>query len=56
MAITYVQGSRTSGLLRWVGMGAAKAALEFLPVVSQALANRGMAVNAISPGRQGTLC
>jgi NAD(P)-dependent dehydrogenase (short-subunit alcohol dehydrogenase family) len=50
-AITYAQGSRTGGLLPWVGMGSAKAALESLVrYFAVALARRGITVNAISPG------
>lgn len=51
VAITYAQGSRTGGLLPWVGMGSAKAALESLVrYFGVALAKRGITVNAISPG------
>ena len=51
IAITYAQGSRTGGLLPWVGMGSAKAALESLVrYFAVALAKRGITVNAISPG------
>ena len=51
LAITYAQGSRTGGLLPWVGMGSAKAALESLiRYFAVALAKRGITVNAISPG------
>jgi NAD(P)-dependent dehydrogenase (short-subunit alcohol dehydrogenase family) len=50
-AITYAEGSRTGGLLPWVGMGSAKAALESLVrYFAVALAQRGITVNAISPG------
>ncbi len=50
-AITYAEGSRTGGLLPWVGMGSAKAALESLVrYFAVALAKRGITVNAISPG------
>ena len=50
-AITYAQGSRTGGLLPWVGMGCAKAAMESLVrYFAVALAKRGITVNAISPG------
>jgi enoyl-[acyl-carrier protein] reductase III len=50
-AITYATGSRTGGLLPWVGMGSAKAALESLVrYFAVALAKRGITVNAISPG------
>jgi len=51
LAITYAQGSRTGGLLPWVGMGSAKAAMESLVrYFAVALAKRGITVNAISPG------
>jgi len=51
IAITYAQGSRTGGLLPWVAMGSAKAALESLVrYFAVALARRGITVNAISPG------
>lgn len=51
IAITYAQGSRTGGLLPWVGMGSAKAAMECLVrYFAVALAQRGITVNAISPG------
>lgn len=50
-AITYAEGSRTGGLLPWVGMGSAKAALESLVrYFAVALAKSGITVNAISPG------
>ena len=50
-ALTYAGGSRTGGLLPWVGMGSAKAALESLVrYFAVALAKRGITVNAISPG------
>jgi NAD(P)-dependent dehydrogenase (short-subunit alcohol dehydrogenase family) len=50
-AITYAEGSRTGGLLPWVGMGSAKAALESLVrYFAVALAKRRITVNAISPG------
>jgi NAD(P)-dependent dehydrogenase (short-subunit alcohol dehydrogenase family) len=50
-AITYAEGSRTGGLLPWVGMGCAKAAMESLVrYLAVALAKRGITVNAISPG------
>ena len=50
-AITYAEGSRTGGLLPWVGMGSAKAALESLVrYFAVAVAKRGITVNAISPG------
>jgi len=51
LAITYATGSRTGSLQPWVGMGAAKAALEALVrYYAVALARRGITVNAISPG------
>ena len=51
IAITYAQGSRTGGLLPWVAMGSAKAAMESLVrYFAVALAGRGITVNAISPG------
>jgi NAD(P)-dependent dehydrogenase (short-subunit alcohol dehydrogenase family) len=51
LAITYAQGSRTGGLQPWVAMGSAKAALESLVrYFAVTLANRGITVNAISPG------
>lgn len=51
VAITYAQGSRTGGLLPWVGMGSAKAAMESLVrYFAVALASQGITVNAISPG------
>ena len=51
IAITYGTGSRTGGLQPWVGMGAAKAALQSLvQYFAVALAKQGITVNAISPG------
>jgi enoyl-[acyl-carrier protein] reductase III len=51
LAIIYAQGSRTGGLLPWVGMGSAKAAMESLVrYFAVALAKRRITVNAISPG------
>jgi len=51
LAITYATGSRTGSLQPWVGIGAAKAALESLVrYFAVALAKRGITVNAISPG------
>src|SRR5438093_3397631 len=51
IALTYAPGSRTGGLLPWVGMGSAKAALESLVrYFAVALAKRGITVHAISPG------
>ncbi|HYN82356.1 MAG TPA: SDR family oxidoreductase [Gemmatimonadaceae bacterium] len=50
-AITYATGSRTGGLQPWVAMGSAKAALESLVrYFAVAVAQRGITVNAISPG------
>src|SRR5260221_11203311 len=50
-AITYGAGSRTGGLLPWVGMGAAKAAMEAtVRYFAVAVAKRGITVNSISPG------
>jgi len=51
IALTYAEGSRTGGLQPWVAMGSAKAALESLVrYFAVALAERGITVNAISPG------
>src|SRR5437870_9495376 len=51
IAITYGTGSRTGGLLPWVAMGSAKAAMESLVrYFAVAFARRGITVNAISPG------
>jgi enoyl-[acyl-carrier protein] reductase III len=51
VAVTYATGSRTGGLHPWVGMGAAKAAMESLVrYFAVALAKRGITVNIISPG------
>src|SRR6185436_1983183 len=51
IAITYGTGSRTGGLLPWVAMGSAKAAMESLVrYFAVAFAKRGITVNAISPG------
>jgi enoyl-[acyl-carrier protein] reductase III len=51
LAITYAPGSRTGGLQPWVAMGSAKAAMESLVrYFAVSLANRGITVNAISPG------
>ena len=51
LVITYATGSRTGSLQPWVGMGAAKAALEALVrYYAVALGGRGITVNAISPG------
>src|SRR5947199_612943 len=51
LAISYNGGVRTGGLLPWVAMGSAKAAMESLVrYFAVALARRGITVNAISPG------
>ena len=51
VAITYAPGARTGSWQPWVGMGAAKAALEALVrYFAVALASRGITVNAVSPG------
>lgn len=51
IAITYAPGSRTGGLLPWVAMGSAKAAMESLVrYFAVTLAKKGITVNAISPG------
>ena len=51
IAITYVPGGRFGSWQSWVGMGAAKSALEVLcRYFAVALAPRGITVNAISPG------
>jgi enoyl-[acyl-carrier protein] reductase III len=51
IAITYATGSRTGGLLPWVAMGSAKAAMESLVrYFAVTLAKKGITVNAISPG------
>lgn len=50
LAITYPTGSRTGGLQPWVGMGAAKAALEStVRYLAVAFAPRGITVNALGP-------
>lgn len=50
LAITYSTGSRTGGLQPWVGMGAAKAALEAtVRYFAVALAPRRITVNALGP-------
>ncbi len=50
-AITYAEGSRTGGLLPWVAMGAAKAAMEStVRYFAVAVAKRGITVNSVSPG------
>jgi NAD(P)-dependent dehydrogenase (short-subunit alcohol dehydrogenase family) len=51
IAITYAPGGRYGSWQSWVGMGAAKSALEVLTrYFAVALAPRGITVNAISPG------
>jgi enoyl-[acyl-carrier protein] reductase III len=51
IAITYAPGGRYGSWQSWVGMGAAKSALEVLcRYFAVALAPRGITVNAISPG------
>lgn len=51
LALTYGTGSHTGSLQPWVAMGAAKAAMESLvQYFAVALAQRGITVNAISPG------
>jgi enoyl-[acyl-carrier protein] reductase III len=51
IAITYTPGARTGSWQPWVGMGAAKAALDSLVrYFAVALAQRGITVNAVSPG------
>src|SRR5206468_10422035 len=48
---TYAPGGGTGGWQPWVGMGAAKVAMESLcRYFAVALAKRGITVNAISPG------
>jgi hypothetical protein len=51
IAITYAPGGRYGSWQSWVGMGAAKSALETLcRYFAVALALRGITVNSISPG------
>jgi NAD(P)-dependent dehydrogenase (short-subunit alcohol dehydrogenase family) len=51
IAITYAPGGRFGSWQSWVGMGAAKSALETLVrYFAVALAPRGITVNALSPG------
>jgi NAD(P)-dependent dehydrogenase (short-subunit alcohol dehydrogenase family) len=51
LAITYAPGGRYGSWQSWVGMGAAKSALEVLArYFAVALAPRGITVNTISPG------
>ena len=50
LAVTYATGSRTGGLQPWIGMGAAKAAMEAtMRYLAVALAPRQITVNALSP-------
>src|SRR5881227_3744199 len=50
IAITYAPGGRCGGWQSWVGMGAAKSALEVLArYFAVALAPRGITVNSVSP-------
>jgi enoyl-[acyl-carrier protein] reductase III len=50
LAVTYSTGSRTGGLQPWVGMGAAKAALEStVRYLAVALAPKRITVNALGP-------
>jgi enoyl-[acyl-carrier protein] reductase III len=50
LAVTYATGSRTGGLQPWVGMGAAKAAMEAtVRYFAVALAPRRITVNALGP-------
>src|SRR5437764_9372660 len=48
IAITYGTGSRTGGVLPWVAVGSAKAAMESVRYLAVAFANRGITVTAIS--------
>jgi enoyl-[acyl-carrier protein] reductase III len=51
VAITYAPGGRTGSWQPWVGMGAAKSAMESLcRYFAVALAQRSITVNAVSPG------
>ena len=51
IAITYAPGGRYGSWQSWVGMGAAKSALEVLArYFAVALAPRGITVNTLSPG------
>ena len=51
IAITYAPGGRTGSWQPWVGMGAAKSAMESLcRYFAAALAKQGITVNALSPG------
>jgi enoyl-[acyl-carrier protein] reductase III len=50
IAVTYSTGSRTGGLQPWVGMGAAKAAMEStVRYLAVAFASQGVTVNAVGP-------
>src|SRR2546421_2951051 len=57
IAITYGTGSRTGGLLPWVAMGSAKAAMAALVRhFGVAFAKRGITIGALSPGwREGSV-
>ena len=51
IAISYSTGSRTGSLQPWMGMGAAKSAMEtMVRYFAVALAKRGITVNVTSPG------
>jgi enoyl-[acyl-carrier protein] reductase III len=51
LAVTYAPSARTGSWQPWIGMGAAKAALEALcRYFAVALIKRGITVNALSPG------
>lgn len=51
LALSYTPGGRTGGWQPWVGMGAAKAALESTcKYFAVALGRHGITVNAVSPG------
>ena len=50
VAVTYAPGSRTGSWRSWAAMGPAKAAMEFLLESRRELAERGVTVNAVSPG------
>lgn len=51
VAVTYAPGGRTGSWRSWAAMGPAKAAVEsLLRYLAWALAERGITVNAVSPG------